>query len=1048
MDQDNLTSRYDDDAPTEHPVTPAQPARQSPPKPGPYDHLFDYAPPLDEALLEQAQQTQPITPVPPGVPKNRADLRGTPPQSAASAQAVPQPQPQRPTAAPPPPPPPATPPTPRRHRRRLNIACLGCGLMLLSVIGVMLCGGVTVFIIVWNSVNSVLGERLQNILQQQQAFQTARIFDRDGNELYQLIREGRRTQIRLADVSKHVIDATIAVEDSTFYTNPGVDAGAIARAGLQYFVGNEGGGASTITQQLIRQIAFDPEYRAERSARRKIEEILMALVLTRQKTKDEILEMYLNTIPYGNLAYGIEAAAQTYFGKSADDLTLAEAALLAGLPQAPALLDPLNPDPKVQEAVLARRKVVLDLMVERGKISRAEANAAAAQPLTYANPNVNLRSPHFTLYAQQELSALFAAINLPEKYITTGGLSVYTTLDSGYQELVERVARAQIDQIKLTNNAKNAAVVVLKPATGEILAMMGSVDYRDDSIDGRVNVAISPRQPGSSIKALTYAAAMEKGLSAASVLWDVETHIGIPGQDYYSPRNYDRTFHGPVRVRDALANSYNIPAVQTLRQIGVDTLLEYAERVGITSLGRDAARYGLSLTLGGGEVTPLEMAQAYSVFANDGQLIPVTSILCVINSEGNIVYQYENGCAGRGNATDRTINGSVAGKAVLDPRIAFVISDILADNVARSPAMGARSPLRTDGLTSSVKTGTTDNYRDNWTVGYTKNVVISVWVGNTDSSEMKGTTGLTGAAPIWNGVITGIYANPALMETLQRGGALRSDELLAPPGVSKRPTCNLRALINPSVDCQPGRSEWMLDSPPLVPGADGKLAPSQDPRFVPTPVPANGPYIEELDPGVIRALVQPLDPGMATALVSNIAPGYRGALPPPPQYCLVPNEVRDQVTRAIPQVFIKAPVFADDDMYARLYAQGAGLAIAPKDPCTAEMLLYAPQVAGVTAVITAPRMGDTVTGTVNVFGTAAWGPGQALYYKMELTGPQFPTWTTFSGPFQNPVVNGQLGNFGASGLLPGLYQIRIVVVGMDANHLVETPPVHLNITGQ
>ncbi len=947
-----------------------------------------------------------------------------------------------------PPPPPPHPYMIRRRRRPWRTWLFGCSILFGSLMLSMLCGGFVVINAILNDFGEQVVGKLEAALpKQDQAFQTARILDRYGNELYQLIGEGRRTKVRLNEISPYLIKATIAVEDASFYENIGIDVSAVARAGLGYFSGGDSGGGSTITQQLVRNIAFDYEYRTERSARRKLEEMAMAVALTQRKTKDEILEMYLNTIYYGNVAYGIEAAAQTYFGKRAADLNLAEAALLAGLPQSPATLNPF--DSRALDAVLARRRVVLDLMVKTEAITRAEADTAASQPLIFANPNISLKAPHFTLFAEQEVRDLLPALNLPDTYLNFGGLTIYTTLDPRVQALAERAAASQIAQIKAANNANNAAVVVLKPATGEILAMLGSVDYRDDSIDGRVNVTIAPRQPGSAIKALTYAAAMERGFTPATVLWDVETHIGIPGSPLYSPVNYDRTFHGPVRVRDALASSYNIPAVLTLRQIGVETLLNFSARLGIRSLEPDPSRYGLSLTLGGGEVTPLELARAYSVFANEGRLMPTTSILCITNSDSQIVYEYEGGCAGRPRAAmaERSITNAASGKAVLDPRIAFMITDILADNNARAAAMGARSPLRTDGILSAVKTGTTNNFRDNWTVGYTKNVVVGVWVGNSDNTPMRGSTGLTGAAPIWNQVITGIYADPAIMESLKVRGTLRPDDLTPPSGLRQERLCALNTVTDLATDCQRGRTEWRLDSPPLVPDANGQLTPSTDPRFVPTPPPANGPALEWLEPGVVRAWAQPIDPNLAAMYVSNVR-SARGDPMPPPRYCLVPQEVRGQVSSAQPYIFIAASPFDDEYVYASAYAQARGLAILPRIACDQQLLAAAPAASGVTAIISTPAAGETVTGTVYVTGTAAWAPGQALYFKMEIQGVQFPEWTTFSEVSYTPVINGLLGNFGATGLAAGNYQLRIVIVGMDANYLHISPPTPIFITGQ
>lgn len=949
-----------------------------------------------------------------------------------------------------------TPAIPPKRRSRWNLVCLGCGLALLAMVGTTICSLIVGGVIVWNTLSQQMADRLQKEIDAQnntsktsapdKAFQTTNIFDRNGNKLHEIFGEGRRTRVKLSEISKPLIDATIAVEDATFYDNPGVDVGAITRAGLNYFRAGGGGGASTITQQLVRNVVFDFNYRAERSARRKAEEVLMALILTQQKSKDEILELYLNTIYYGNLAYGIEAAAQTYFGKTSKELTLSEAALLAGLPQSPANYDPFNPDPSVQDTVLARRNTVLDLMVEKGKITKNQATEARSQALVYADPNVSLKSPHFTLFAEQELQDLLVNINLPPTYLNTGGLSVYTTLDARYQDLAERVARQQIDSIREKNNANNAAVVILKPGTGEILAMLGSVDYRNDSIDGRVNVAISPRQPGSAMKPLTYAAAIERGVNPATILWDVETHFSNDyGGEEYIPRNYDGTFHGPVRMRDALANSYNIPAVKTLRMIGVDALLSFAGRLGVRSLGTDASQYGLSLTLGGGELTPLELTRAYSVFANGGKLIPTTSILCVINSEGVIVYQYANGCAGRGTSTDATINAAVSGQQVLDPRIAFVIRDILADNNARTPAMGANSPLRTDSIRTSVKTGTTNNYRDNWTVGFTSNVAIGVWVGNTNSTEMKNTTGLTGAAPIWNAVINGIYSG-SMVDTLKIDGNLLPDEIAPPDGLALKRICALASLREPALDCDKQRQEYMLTSPAMIPDENGNLVPQQPIQS--TPVPQNGPMVVNLDddPSVVRATVFMINPALAASMV-NPQPGK--AVPPPPLYCLVPQEVNGQVPGATTQVFIESSPFADEDTYNRIYAQGAGYAILPQYACNQDMLLNGGAVTpGVIAQIMWPAAGDTVTGTVFVKGTAGWGPGQATYYKMEIQGPQFPDWTTFGQTSSNPVYNGDLGNFGATGLQPGMYQLRIVIVGMDGNYLVVSPGVPINITGQ
>ena len=343
--------------------------------------------------------------------------------------------------------------------------------------------------------------------------------------------------------------------------------------------------------------------------------------------------------------------------------------------------------------------------------------------------------------------------------IAQGGLRVSTTLDLRINDLAQRVVQEQIARLA-GHNVSNGAVLVTRPDNGEILAMVGSADYRDDSIDGRVNVTTALRQPGSTVKPMTYAAALEQGMSPAEIVWDTKMDISGPGIPPDWPRNYDNRYHGPQRIRQALANSYNIPAVRTLRRVGVPGLLEIMERFGVRSLGTDAARYGLALTLGGGDVTLLELTRAYGVFANEGARVPLQAIRCVRNSADEILFQLDDGCP-QGRQTAVSINQRSLGEQVLDPRIAFLISDILADNTARSPAMGANSPLRTPGIASSVKTGTTDDIRDNWTVGYTSNVVVGVWVGNSDGEPMVNSSGLTGAAPIWNAIISGIYRDEA-----------------------------------------------------------------------------------------------------------------------------------------------------------------------------------------------------------------------------------------------------------------------------------------------
>ena len=1011
-----------------------------------YDDQFDQTAP-HQALPPQSD------PPPSNAPQFDPPQPYIPPYTSADADAGPT-VPAAPYNAPAPaspylPPPNAYPPPRRRPALplpKLNRGCLGCLVVFLGFMLISVCGCLTTTAVAWISYSRRLSEQLA-VAQKQLAqtnFQTAKIYDRDGALLHELFSEGRRTDVTLAAIPKVVIDATLATEDNTFYDNPGVDLNGVIRAAIEYATGrSNASGGSTITQQLVRDIAFTYQYAHERSLQRKFEEIAMSLVLTRQMSKDQILELYLNQIYYGHIAYGIEAASQTYFGIHAAQLDLAQAALLAGLPQAPADLDPLNPDPTVQSAVRARQQTVLDLMVLHNRITADQEKTALAETLTFVDPNVNLVYPHFTLYAEQQLRSLITGLNLPPSTLFTAGLSVYTTIDPHVQDLAASTAQKQIASIAAVHNAHNAAVIILKPSTGEVLAMVGSVDYNNVGIQGKVNVTISPRQPGSSIKPLTYSSAFEHGMSAASVLWDVRTHIVTPGQPPYDPTNYDYTYHGVVRVRDALANSYNIPAVETLRMIGVPSLLEIAQRFGIRTLGTDASQYGLALTLGGGDITLLEEAQAYAVLANGGQLVPATAIRCIVNGDGTILYQYGDSCP-RGTITPATIHTGPTPRQVLDPRIAFVISDILADNAARSPAMGAHSPLYTPNLPTSVKTGTTNDFHDNWTTGYTRNVVVGVWVGNTDNTAMADSTGLTGAAPIWHDVITGIYADPGLLNAFKRNGSLLADAVNAPSGLVRKQLCNLSALRDPASACAPGRAEWFLDSPALVPGPDGKLVPSRQ-SVAPTAAPANGPRLIAIEPDVVQILVQPLDAGLAASLVPQSANGQ--AAPPPPLYCEVPNEVAGQVPSAQTQVFIRAPIFTDESIYAHIFAQGADIPIEPQIACNADMLNARPSV-NVVARITSPTPGQVVSGDVLVSGVVTFNPQQATYFKVEIQGPQFPTWTTVGATHMASIPNGPLDHFGATGLQPGQYQLRITVVGVDGNYLLSTPGTPITISGR
>ncbi|MFW5772182.1 MAG: transglycosylase domain-containing protein [Phototrophicaceae bacterium] len=934
----------------------------------------------------------------------------------------------------------ARPALPPRRKRRLNPGCLA----IFIGVFVAFCGGLTLITGIAGSfayarVGTLLNERIEEV-DRYAAFQSTFIYDRNGRELYEVFGEGRRTNVRLSNMPQDLINATIATEDGSFYRNIGIDIPATTQAFLRFVGAGSGAdipGGSTITQQLVRNVLFEPQYRAERSARRKAEEILLALALTGRKSKDEILELYLNEIYYGNLAYGAQAAAQVYFDKDVSQLTLGEAALLAALPQAPADLNPLNPDPAVQTAVDLRWRGVLNAMVREGFIMEAQRDEALAQGLSYSSPDVPLNAPHFVVYAQTQLEQLMLDLGYSAEDIARGGLQVYTTVDLEIDEMARQAAAQQVAALG-AYDISNASVLVLKPITGEILAMVGSIDYNNDAIDGHVNVSLAQRQPGSTVKAFTYAAAMERGITTGDVIWDTRTRIGIPGQPVYEPRNYDRSFHGPMTMRYALANSYNIPAVQTLRQVGVDYLLDLMYRFGVRSLGQDPSFYGLSLTLGGGDITLLELTRGFGVFANQGLLVNTQAILCVLDNDNNIIYEYENACP-RGTHTTQTVSRTGLGTQVLDPRIAYVIGDILNDNTARTPAMGANSPLLTPNITTSVKTGTTDDVRDNWTVGYTRNVAVGVWVGNNDNRPMRGdTSGLTGAAPIWNQVITGIYNNPAMLNQFAVDGQLLSDQAQPPGGMSQQRICNVRSLIDPASNCPSYVNEWMLDSPAGLPDGQGGLDYPPPANRQPEQMPSSGSFVQQVYPGIYRTVAFPIAPEIANAIQFPVPPGETA--PPPPKYCRVPVELIPSTPGAQELLFIAPPPVAADAAEAENYARSRNLAFLPTIDCTPD-LLSAPSFgpAVLTAFISSPVPGQMITEPVPIMGTAQFTPEQAAFYKLEIIGGQFSNWVTIGDTRSNPVVNGQLEVLpGPPGLQPGSYRLRLVIIGVDGN-VVQTP---------
>ena len=556
---------------------------------------------------------------------------------------------------------------------------------------------------------------------------STKIFDRNGKLIYEIYADQRRTPVDINKLPDYVKNSTIAIEDREFYKHHGFSLTGIARAFYKTVFKRKLEGGSTLTQQLVKNSLLTPE----RTIKRKIKEFVLATLVEIIYPKDKILEMYLNQIPYGSTAYGIESASELYFGKEAKDLTLAEAALLAGLPAAPTAYSPFGANP---ERAKVRQELVLKRMVEDGYISQEEADKAKKEELKYAKPQ-KLKAPHFTLWVKELLAEKYG-----DSVVEQGGLRVTTTLDLELQEFAEEQVASEVGKLK-KQNVGNGIALVTRPKSGEILAMVGSKDYFAEDEDGKVNVIFSLRQPGSSIKPLNYALAIEnKIITASTPLADIPTCFVTSGQPPYCPKNYDNTFHGIQQVRFALGNSLNIPAVRVLALNGIENFIDFAKKMGITTF-EDPSRYGLSLTLGGGEVRPYDMAIAFGVFANQGIKVPLNPILKVEDWKGKV---YEE-----------TKPDEVEGERVLSAETAFIISNILSDNGARSLAFGASSLLNVKGHPEvSVKTGTTNDRRDNWTIGYTTHILALSWVGNNNNKEMSGAvSGVSGASPIWNKII-------------------------------------------------------------------------------------------------------------------------------------------------------------------------------------------------------------------------------------------------------------------------------------------------------
>ena len=561
----------------------------------------------------------------------------------------------------------------------------------------------------------------------QKAPLTTKIFDRNGALLYQVYANQNRTLISLSSVPKHLRNATIAIEDKTFYKNSGVDFIAIIRAAIADLSGKPLQGASTITQQLIKSTLLTPEI----TIQRKIKEIILAFWAKHLYTKDQILEMYFNQVPYGGTAWGVEAASEVYFGKKTKDLSLAQSAFLAGMPQAPSIYSPFGETPALWKS---RQKEVLTKMEELKYITAREKEEALSEELVFSIPQVPLYAPHFVMYIKDLLIKKYG-LGLVEK----GGLYVTTSLDLKTQDMVQQIVTSEVEKNSYLN-LTNGAAIVTNPKNGDILSMVGSKNYSDiDS--GNFNVVTALRQPGSSIKVVTYSQALSNGFTAATIIDDSPVTFTSFNGPSYTPVNYDGVFRGRMSLRVALANSINIPAIKVLSRIGIDKMINLGRRMGITTW-TDPDNYGLAITLGAADVKMIDMAQVYGVLANGGQKININPILKLTDSQGNILEEKKNPQAAN----------------VIDPGVAFIITNILADSGARSMVFGTNSILNIPSHNVSVKTGTSDNKRDNWTIGYTPNFVVASWVGNNDNSPMSQNlaSGITGAAPIWRNIMVSL----------------------------------------------------------------------------------------------------------------------------------------------------------------------------------------------------------------------------------------------------------------------------------------------------
>lgn len=702
-------------------------------------------------------------------------------------------------------------------------------------------GAVGAFFLIYNHYAQELPPAEDIIAAEEEAFLTTVLYDRTGQTvIYEVIDPagGDRRWLSVENIPQYFLDATVAIEDASFYENPGYDLKGMTRALWSNLTGGQFQGGSTITQQLVRNVLFSKEERTEVSVDRKVREVILATEISRLYSKDQILEWYINTNFYGGWAYGIEAAAQQYFSKPARDLTLAEAAMLAAIPQNPMQNPIFNPD-----AAKLRQGIVLQAMVDEGYITQAQADAAYDE-LLVVRPfaeRYDILAPHFSLYARAETETILNDLGLDgARLVTRGGLRVYTTLDLDLQLQAECTARSQVMRLDgsdpfatpnttagtpcaaasylppvapelagVDREVTNAAVVILRAETGEILSMVGSVDFWNEGIQGNYNAALAQRQPASAFKPIVYIAAFlqgtmpgyPNGITAATMTYDVPIEFDNGGQPY-TPVNIDRQYHGPMTVRDALANSYNVPPVQMVNLIGIGPVIRTAHRLGIRSLNQ-SGQYGLALALGSGEVSLLDLAYTFNVFNTGGYMIGVpvpkdevtsglrtlnpVAVLRIEDANGHILWQY----------SEETI--TFQRRLILEPALAYIMTDILADNEAREPAFGRGSAMELS-RPAAVKTGTSNDNRDSWTVGYTPQIVTGVWMGNNNNHSMNDVTGETGAAAVWH----------AIMEYVHIRDSLPVQEWTRPPTVVEQVICQTSGLL-PTRYCPQVRELFFVD---------------------------------------------------------------------------------------------------------------------------------------------------------------------------------------------------------------------------------------------